>query len=93
MSVINTGEVWYILAREISEAQADQALSDLRGLGIEVVDVDWPLTRIAGSFKARYRMSYADCFAAALAKLRKCDVVTGDKELKQVEAEVGVRWV
>ena len=93
ISVINAGEVWYILAREISEAQADQAMTDLRGLGIEVVDADWSLTRIAGSFKARHRMSYADCFAAALAKHRKSDLVTGDKEFKQVEAELSVRWV
>ena len=93
MSVINAGEVWYILAREISEAQADQAMADLRGLGIEVIDADWPVTRMAAAFKARHRMSYADCFAAALAKDRKSDLVTGDKEFKQVEKEINVRWV
>jgi uncharacterized protein len=93
MSVINAGEVWYILAREISEAQADQALADLRGLGIEVVDADWSLTRMAAAFKAHKKMSYADCFAAALAKHRRSDLVTGDREFKQVEAEVSVRWV
>lgn len=93
MSVVNAGEVWYILAREISEVQADQAIADLRGLGIEVVDADWPLTRMAGTFKAHKRMSYADCFAAALAKHRKSELVTGDDEFKQVESEVSVRWV
>ena len=93
MSVINVGEVWYIIAREISEAQADQAVNDLKGLGIEVIDVDWPLTRIAATFKVNRRMSYADCFAAALAKHRKFELVTGDKEFKQVEGEVSVRWV
>lgn len=93
MSVINAGEVWYILAREIAEAQADQAITDVRGLGIEVIDVDWPVTHAAAAFKARHRMSYADCFAAALAKDRKSDLVTGDKEFKQVEGEVSVRWV
>ena len=93
MSVVNAGEVWYILSREISEAQADSALTDLTGLGIELIDVDWPITRIAGTFKARYRMSYADCFAAALAKDRKSDLVTGDKEFKQVDGEVSIRWL
>ena len=93
MSIINTGEVWYILAREISEAQADKAVADLKGLGIEFIDADWSLTRTAGTFKARYRMSYADCFAAALAKDRKCELVTGDKEFKQIEGEVNVHWV
>ncbi len=93
MSIINAGEVWYILAREISAAQADKAVADLTGLGIELIDADWPLTRMAGTFKARHRMSYADCFAAALAKDRKSDLVTGDKEFKQVEGEVSVHWV
>ena len=93
MSVVNAGEVWYILAREISEAQADKAVTDLTNLGIELVDADWPLTRIAGTFKAHHRMSYAECFAAALAKERKSELVTGDKEFKQVEAEISVHWL
>ena len=93
MSIVNAGEVWYILAREISESQADSAMTDLTGLGIEVIDADWPLTRMAGTFKARHRMSYADCFAAALAKDRKSELVTGDKEFRQVEGEVSIRWL
>jgi ribonuclease VapC len=93
MSIINAGEVWCILAREISEAKADEALADLTGLGIELIAADWPLTRLAGTFKARHKMSYADCFAAALAKDRKAELVTGDKKFKQVEGEVNVRWL
>ena len=36
---------------------------------------------------------YADYFAAALAKLRKAELVTGDKEFKQVEGEVKILWI
>jgi predicted nucleic acid-binding protein len=93
MSVINAGEVWYILAREISDSQADRAVADLTSLGIELVDIDWSLTRTAGTIKSRHKMSYADCFAAALAKDRKSDLVTGDKEFKQVEGEIGIHWL
>ena len=93
ISSVNAGEVWYILAREISESEADKAVADLVRLGIELIDTNWPLTRIAGGFKARHRMSYADCFAAALAQDRKADLVTGDKEFKQVEGEVSIRWL
>ena len=93
MSSVNAGEVWYILAREISETDADKAVADLVRLGIELIDANWPLTRIAGSFKAHHRMSYADCFAAALAKDRKAGLITGDKEFKQVEGEVSIRWL
>jgi uncharacterized protein len=93
MSVVNAGEVWYILAREVSEAEADKALHELRQLGIEYQDVDMKLARMAGGFKAKHRMSYADCFAAALAKEHKAELVTGDKEFKQVESDIRIRWL
>jgi len=38
-------------------------------------------------------MSYADCFAAALAKLHKAELVTGDKDFKQVESEIKILWI
>jgi ribonuclease VapC len=93
ISSINAGEVWYILAREISETEADKAVADVVRLGIELIDANWSLTRIAGGFKAHHRMSYADCFAAALAKDRKADLVTGDKEFKSVDREINIRWL
>ncbi|MGH8462409.1 MAG: type II toxin-antitoxin system VapC family toxin [Stenotrophobium sp.] len=93
MSVVNAGEVWYILAREISEAEADRAIAQLHQLGIQFVDVAWPQTKIAATFKVKGKMSYADCFAAALAKEKKTDLLTGDKEFKQVESEIGIRWL
>ena len=93
MSVVNAGEVWYIVAREVSQQQADEAVESLVRMGVEFVDADWPLTRAAGTFKARYRMSYADCYAAALAQTRRAELVTGDKEFKEAEGEIRIRWL
>lgn len=93
MSTVNAGEVWYIMAREVSEPEADQAVESLRKMGIEFMNADWPLARTAGTFKAKHRMTYADCFAAALAKSRKAELVTGDKEFKQVEGDIRIKWL
>ncbi len=93
MSVVNAGEVWYIFAREGSEKEADAAIADMRQIGVQVVDADWDLTRIAATFKARGRISYADAFAAALAKQQKCELMTGDKEFRIVESDVKIRWL
>lgn len=93
MSVVNVGEVWYILAREVSETEADKAVRELQHLGIEFVTAEWEQTRIASGFKVKGRMSYADCFAAALAKMHKADLITGDNEFRQVESEVQIQWV
>lgn len=93
MSAVNAGEVWYIVAREISEADADTAIKKLLQLGIELVEVGWLQSRTAATFKARGKISYADCFAAALALERKGELVTGDPEFKQVEDRVKVLWI
>lgn len=93
MTVVNLGEVWYIIARETSETEAERSIAELQGLGVKIIDVDWKLTRETAYFKSRYRMSYADAFAAALAKEKKAHLVTGDKEFKQVEQEILILWV
>jgi predicted nucleic acid-binding protein len=93
ISAVNLGEIWYSLARSRSEKAADQAVEEITRLGFKVIDADWPLTRQAASFKARYRLAYADCFAAALAKIHQCQVVTGDPEFKQLEKEIQVLWI
>ncbi len=93
MSVINAGEVWYILAREVSAAAAESAISDVRAWGVEFVDADWPLAREAAGFKSRHKMSYADAFAAALAKAQKAELVTGDPEFKSLGRDIGIQWL
>jgi predicted nucleic acid-binding protein len=93
MTVVNAGEVWYIIAREISEAEANSSLKELRELRIQFVDADWELTQEAARFKTKNKMSYADCYAAALAIVKKADLVTGDREFKVVEDQVKIQWV
>lgn len=58
-----------------------------------VVPADLNLARQAATFEATKKMSYGDCFAAALAKSRKAELVTGDKEFKQVEGDAKVVWI
>jgi len=93
MSVVNAGEVWYIIARRTSEADADRSLRQLKQLGIDIIDADWEIAHQAGKFKAKNKMSFADCFAAALAKQQKALLLTGDPEFKQVESEVTIHWL
>ena len=93
MSILNVGEVWYSVARQTSENEADQAVAELKELGIEFADADWKLTRIAAAYKSKHKMSYADCFAAALAKEERAELVTGDKEFREVESSIKVIWL
>ncbi len=93
MSVVNAAEVWYIKARRSSASDADTTIRELRQLGIHFIEAGWELAQEAGRFKAKNKMSFADCFAAALAKNRKATLVTGDPEFKQVESEVAITWL
>lgn len=92
-TVINAGEVWYIVARKTSPENADEAIRDIKRLGVDFIEADWTLTKAAAVIKAKAKMSYADCFAAALAKKNQAVLVTGDPEFKQVSGEVKVHWV
>ncbi len=93
MTTVNWGEIYYITLRELGEKAAEAVLSLLSTLPLEIVDADMQLARQAGFYKATKKMSYADCFAAALAKLRKADLLTGDKEFREVEKEIRVVWL
>lgn len=95
MSVINLGEVLYIVERERGLPKAQETLARIDELPIRIIDVDRPQILVAAHIKARWPVAYADCFAVALAKLKAAAVVTGDPEFKVLEAasEVSVTWL
>ena len=93
MSVVNAGEIWYIIARRTNQAEADRAIRLIQEIGIKFIDADWPLSKIAGGFKVKGHISFADCFAAALAKHTRAALVTGDREFKQLEKEIEIVWL
>jgi len=93
LSAVNWGEVYYITLREAGQPRADEVAHVISTLPIHVVQADLEFAKQAAIFKSKKKMSYADCFAAALAKHRRVELVTGDKEFKQVEGEVKVLWL
>jgi ribonuclease VapC len=93
ISVVNWGEVYYNTMREVSEAAAEQKLGEIAAMPIEIVPADQYLTHQAAIYKATKKMSYADCFGAALAKIKNAEFVTGDPEFKEVEKEIKINWL
>jgi predicted nucleic acid-binding protein len=95
MSVVNWGEVYYNTMRAVSQEAAEQKAQEIAALPIDIMGVsdDLALARQAAIFKASHRMSYADCFAAALAKQKNAELITGDPEFKAVEMEVKIGWL
>ena len=95
MCVVNWGEIYYSVSRGASPEMAESKAKEIAGMPIELVgvDTDLNLVRQAALFKATRKMSYADCFAAALAKIRNAELVTGDPEFKAIEGEIKIAWL
>ncbi len=89
----NWAEVRYIVERKVGAARWHEARHKLLGLPLEVVATDQSLAELVGEMKAVKKMSLADCFAAGLAKQKKADLYTGDRDLKNVEREVNIVWL
>ncbi len=93
LSVVNLGEAFYITLRESGAAAAESVRSRAEHLPLRLVPADLEDALAAARFKARYRMSYADGFAAALAQSLDATVVTGDPEFRALEGQIRVQWL
>jgi len=95
LSALNWAEVYYNTMREVSQMAADARAAELATLPVEIVGVadDLKLARQAAQFKARFRISLADAFAAALAKEKKAELVTGDPEFRTMDGQIKILWL
>ena len=95
LSAVNWAEIYYNTMREVSLEAAEAQAQTIANLPIDVIGVgdDLRLACQAAVFKASYRLSLADAFAAALAKEKKAELVTGDPEFKALEKEVKILWL
>lgn len=93
MTEVNYAEAQYMILRKDGAEAWAQVAKTLAALPIEFHPADRGLADLAADFKARFRLSLADAFAAALAKRQKADLVTGDPEFKSLEKEIRIHWL
>jgi ribonuclease VapC len=90
MTDVNYAEVKYSIVKKDGAEAWGEAAKILQGLPIEFHSTTRPLADTAADYKARFKMSLADAFAAALAKEKKAELVTGDLEFKELEKEIKI---
>ena len=93
MTEVNYAEVQYIIRRKDGDAAWRMIAEELIATPIEFHPVGRALADLAADFKARHRISLADACAAALTKLKKAELVTGDPEFKTVAREITINWL
>lgn len=81
MNLVNLGEVYYRMIQLAGVDDADERLRLLRKLPIEMIPVREPLAMEAGRIKAQHRISFADAFAVATARVEHGAILTGDPEI------------
>lgn len=93
MTEVNYAEVKYIILRKDGKERWEGIARDLPALPIEFHPTTRILADAAADFKARYKISLADAFAAALAKEAKAELITGDPEFKALSKEIKIVWL
>jgi predicted nucleic acid-binding protein len=83
MSVINMGEVLYILIKNLDEQRALHYIRVLQH-GVTIVEADLNLTVQAAILKQRYKLGYADSFAVALALASDATLVSADPSFEKI---------
>jgi ribonuclease VapC len=93
VSAVNWAEVLYRLARRQGQAGLEVARHFERTMPLHVAPIDLELAELAAELKATRKLALADAFAAALAKQKKAELITGDQEFKVLEKEIKIGWL
>ncbi len=90
MSVVNLGEVLYTLLKSEPEERALQMIRQLQQV-VSIADADVDRTTQAAILKYRYKLGYADSFAAALAMEYNATLVSADPSFEKLERKL--KWM
>lgn len=93
MTEVNYAECKYMTLRKQGKQPWAKAANLIESLPIEFTPADRGLSNLAADFKANNKISLADAYAAALAKSKNLELVTGDPEFKQLEGQIGIIWL
>ncbi len=93
VSVLNWGEVFYVLWQRRGEETARRTMAGLSRLPIEIAAADLAQAMKAGELKAVHKIPYVDCIAAALALQHRATLVTSDRDFEKLGRQFPVLWI
>jgi predicted nucleic acid-binding protein len=93
LNIFSWTEIYSSLLRTESKERADEAVGIISEFPITIVHADDELARMAANYRATTGIPYPSCFAAATAKIKAAELVTGDPEFKQLEGEIKILWL
>ena len=93
ISVLNWGEVFYLLWQRRGEETARRTIANLSRLPLRIIPVDLSQALKAGEIKAVHKIPYVDCVAAALAVLQEATLVTSDRDFEKLGRQFPILWI
>lgn len=93
MSVVNWGEVAYLIWRAKGESTARRLLADADKLPLQIEPVLREDALAAAQLKVVHNLPYADSFAAALALREHAILVTADPHFERVGKRLQILWL
>ncbi len=93
ISLINLGELAYIIERRAGYERSQTVLAYLRRTAVEWMPVTEAQVWSASHIKATHPISYADAFAAALTLAFGGVLVTGDPEFRVLADRIQIEWL
>jgi len=86
MSVVNWGEVIYVVWQRRGEEAARERMRAMARYPLEIVGADAETTLLAATLKARHKLPYVDCFAAA------CEYLFSDRGVRRESLSWNHGW-
>ena len=93
LSLINLGEIYYIIGRRRGNRAAEETLAEIRTLPLTILPVDEATIIQAARYKMLYLISYADAFAVVAALHQNAVLVTGDPEFDKLQGLVRIEML
>lgn len=93
MSAVNYGEAYCVVLRERGHDRAIAALSLIRPLPIRMLDATPERSLRAAEVKAKFKLYYADSFAASLAMEYNAKLVTSDSDFRRLGNHFPIAWL
>lgn len=93
LSLINLGEILYIVERERGLESAHRTLALIEAMPVRLAEAGRERVFSAAHIKAQHAVSYAGAFTVALAMEKHAALVTGDPEFRVLIGRVRIQWL
>jgi predicted nucleic acid-binding protein len=91
MSAVNWGEVLFVVLRAHGIDAMTEFESRFQSLPIQILAADHVTAKAAAEIRFRFKIPYADAFAAAVARQNQATVVTADHDFTLLRGAIKVQ--